>query len=203
MRKKKSMILVVVIVVVALVVSIVSYLISDIGKSSNKSIAQKVDKNNIIQKSNSSKSSADTKSAGTKGTSTKGTAGTKDEVVLKSTASKEDTSKLINDYLNKVVTDSNDKRTEVSFKQNNKEVEKGVVYKDLQSPGSNIKYSLRIQNGFLPMNRFIEVILQGDSSGHTVSISNANLKYSSEKKVYYGVVNLTDENKIKDSIKIK
>lgn len=193
MRKKKYMIIVVAIVVVAMVVSIMSYLIGYIGQSSSKSIAQKVDKNNIIQKSSSNKNVKDNN----------GTKSTKDDVVLKNDASNSNKAALINDYLNKVIADSKDERTEVSFKQNNKEVEKAVVYKDLQSSGSNIKYSLRIQKGFLPMNRFIEVILDGDNSGHTVMVGNEKLKYSTDKKIFYGVIAMTDENKIKSSIKIK
>lgn len=190
MRKKKYMIFVVAIVVVALIVSIVANFAGVFGKPKGEDIAKKVDKNNIVQKSNSSKSNKDDK-------------GTKNEVVLKDTASKQDTAKLVDDYLSKVVSDSNDKRIDVSFKQNGKEVEQATVYKDLQASGSNIKYSLRIQNGFLATNRFIEVFLDGDSSGHSINVGQKKLKYSSEKKMFYGVVELNDDNQIKSNIKIK
>jgi|GEM_PF-3164255 len=189
MRKKKYMILVVVIVVIAMVVTIVANL-SGFGKPKTESIAQKVDKNKIIQKSSSGKAA-------------KSKDGSKDEVVLKDNASAQDKAKLVDDYLNKVVTDSADKKVSVAFKQNGKEVEQATIYKDLNASGSNMKYSLRVQNGFLPTNRFIEVFLDGDTSGHSITVGPKKLKYSSEKKMFYGVVELTNDDQIKSNIKIK
>lgn len=189
MRRKKLTVIVVVVVVVALILSIGGYLISDLGKSSStKDIAKKVDSKKIVQETNVKKDKS----------------GNKNEVVIKNDANANDVAKFTNDYLSKVVSDSNDKVVRVSFVQNNKQVQNAVVYKDLKSSSGNIKYSVRIQNGFLPINRFVEVIVDtANPLKNSVSAFGKNLKYNNEKKLFYGVVNSSDEQKIKDSIIVK
>lgn len=194
MKKKKLIIIVIIVVIMGI---IGAYLVNGIGKSSSsKKNVEKFDSKKIVEKVDSKKivKKTDIKAGSKENTN---------EIVLKNTASQDDVAKFINDYLSKVVSDSNDKVIKSSFVQNDKQIQNATVYKDLKN-SNGIKYSLRIQSGFLPINRFVEVIVDTNNpSKNAVSILGKSMKYSSEEKVFYTVVNSSDEQKIKDNIIIK
>lgn len=187
MRKKRLTIVVVVVVALAIIVSAGVYFIPNALKQSKASSAVKaVDKKSVVEKVSHSKNDK----------------AVTNDIVIKKGADKKDVSKLVNDYLTKVVSETDDKVTKVTFKQDGKTVEDAEVYKNLQVSDSKEKYSLRIQNGFLPMNRFIEIKPSKDNAKRIVSVKGENLRYNSKQKVFYGIVNISDAQKIIDSIKI-
>lgn len=194
MKKKKLIIIVIIVMIMGI---IGAYLVNSIGKSSSsKKNVEKFDSKKIVEKVDSKKivKKTDIKAGSKENTN---------EIVLKNTASQDDVAKFINDYLSKVVSDSNDKVIKSSFVQNDRQIQNATVYKDLKN-SNGIKYSLRIQSGFLPINRFVEVIVDTNNpSKNAVSILGKSMKYSSEEKVFYTVVNSSDEQKIKDNIIIK